>query len=218
MSVHATRIRYRNLFGLSRGRHYTRLSLPAVLTQCSGWALKPGDVDPSLSPGERERERERESDAVGTTTANTDPGRGPRTCGGPPPTTSTTTGHTGSSHDSHSRETPPTEPATQPQQQPPPQQYVRTKAPPPSIGPRPTTECNDSERSWPSEDDKTELTQRTLVRYQPRAPHTNTAGTRSTTPSAAGPERPRTTAAETEETPEPPVQTRLTTQVRWGYS
>ena len=35
--------------GLSRGRHYTRLSLPAVLTQRSGWALKPGDV-------ERERE------------------------------------------------------------------------------------------------------------------------------------------------------------------
>ena len=27
------------------------------ITQCSGWALKPGDVDPSLSPGERERER-----------------------------------------------------------------------------------------------------------------------------------------------------------------
>ena len=26
--------------------------------KCSGWALKPGDVDPSPSPGERERERE----------------------------------------------------------------------------------------------------------------------------------------------------------------
>ena len=53
VSVHATRIRYRNPYGLRRGRHYTRLSLPAVLTQCS---LKPGDVDPSLSP-DRERER-----------------------------------------------------------------------------------------------------------------------------------------------------------------
>ena len=52
VSVHATRIRYRNPYGLRRGRHYTRLSLPAVLTQCS---LKPGDVDPSLSP-DRERE------------------------------------------------------------------------------------------------------------------------------------------------------------------
>ena len=41
--------------GLSRGRHYTRLSLPAVLTQRSGWALKPGDV-----------EREREHDGRGS--------------------------------------------------------------------------------------------------------------------------------------------------------
>ena len=42
---------------LAGGRHYTRLSLPAVLTQRSGWALKPGDV---------EREREREHDGRGS--------------------------------------------------------------------------------------------------------------------------------------------------------